>query len=243
MPTPRDPGDLTRGPELGPEFFRGQARHVARDLVGTLLLVEDAAAEGDGTDEADGGAVGGLVVEAEAYVNAVDPACHLAAGRTPRTEPFFQGPGTIYVYSIHGHDMLNFISSYRDHPEGILIRAIEPTHGRDPMRERRGRTDPVHLASGPGKLTQALGITRAEFDGQPLSESRLAVFETDVDPEVEASRRVGISEAADWPLRFTARESAFVSQPVRTEELDPGAVERAYAKLEDGADLPTVDSG
>lgn len=235
MPSPRDPDDLWTAAELGPEFFRGQARHVARDLVGTLLLVEE-------VDEAsDGGPVGGVVVEAEAYINAVDPACHLATGRTDRTEPFFRGPGTIYVYSIHGHDMLNFISAYREHPEGILVRAVEPTHGREVMRQRRGVGDPTELASGPGKLTQALGITRAAFDGRPLAESRLTLLETGWEPGVEVSRRVGVTSAADWPLRFTAAGSDFVSGPARTADLHPAAVEEAYRALEARDDLPTVD--
>lgn len=237
MPTPRDPDDLAVEAELGPDFFRGQARHVASDLVGTLLLVEEEKDE----EAPGGGPVGGVVVEAEAYVNAVDPACHLAAGRTDRTEPFFRGPGTIYVYAIHGHDMLNFISAYRDHPEGILVRAVEPTHGREVMRERRGVDDPRELASGPGKLTQALGITRAEFDGRPLVESRLSLVETGWEPAVEVSRRVGVTSAADWPLRFTAAGSDFVSEAARTADLDSAAVEDAYRALETRDDLPTVD--
>ena len=229
--TPRDADDIERGAELGAADFRGQARRVARDLVGALLLVE-----------APGGPVGGPVVETEAYVNAVDPASHLAAGRTPRTESFFRGAGTIYVYSIHGHQLLNVISAYGEYPEGILIRALEPTHDRALMRERRGRDDPAELASGPGKLAQALGVTRGEFDGEPLAESRLSLYRTDWVPDVTASRRIGVAAAEDWPLRFTATGSPFVSRPPKTEALDYDAVEGAYRRLgEGGEEWPTVD--
>lgn len=236
---PRDPADLERGSRLDADFFRGQARHVARDLVGTLLLNEADSDEGDG----DGTPVGGVVVETEAYVNALDPACHLSAGRTPRTEPFFRGPGTVYVFSIHGHHLFNVITAYEDHPEGILFRALEPTHGHERMRERRGRDAPTELTSGPGKLTEALGITREEHDGRPLAETSLALYGTDLDPDVEVSARVGVTGAEDWPLRFTDADSDCLSAPARQEALDYAAVENCYERLRaaESGELPTVD--
>lgn len=223
MPTPRTPGQFTRGEPLSVAAFRGQARDVAPDLLGTLLLVETAE-----------GPVGGLVVETEAYVNGVDPASHLAAGRTPRTVSFFGGPGHVYVYTIHGHHALNLISVTDGYPEGILIRAIEPTHGLDRMRDRRGFADPVKLASGPGKLTEALGITTETFDDRPLAETPLSVYETDLDPDVTVSGRIGVSKAADWPLRFTITDNTFVSQPVSTESLDNRVVDECYDRLVEG---------
>lgn len=241
MTPPRDPGDLARGERIGPGFFRGQAREVAPDLLGTLLLVEPPA------ESPLDRPVGGVVVETEAYVNAVDPACHLAAGRTPRTASFFGGAGTVYVYSIHGHAALNVISEYpaadgRRYPEGILIRALEPTHGRDAMRERRGFEDPRKLASGPGKLTEALGVTVEAFDDRPLAETRLSLYRADLDPDVTVSRRVGVTAAADWPLRFSVAGSDYVSQPIREADLDPDAVDAAYAALDDlEREFPTVD--
>lgn len=241
MTPPRDPSDVSRGDELTPDFFRGQARDVATDLIGTLLLVEPTAESSRDTP------VGGIIVEAEAYVNAADPSCHLAAGRTPRTEAFFSGAGTIYVYSIHGHAALNFISEYgaedgNRYPEGILVRAIEPTHGRDVMRERRGFDDPRKLASGPGKLTQALGISKAEFNDEPIWDTRLDLYHTDLDPDVKTSARVGVTSAENWPLRFTLADSDYVSQPIRDEGLDYETVDAAYSALDDPErSFPTVD--
>lgn len=180
----RDPDDFARGEPVGASFFEGEARDIAPELLGTLLLNE--------TDE---GTAGGLIVEAEAYVNALDPACHLSAGRTPRTEPFFSGAGTVYVFTIYGHHNLNVITQYESFPEGILIRALEPTHGRDLMRERRGFEEPSKLTSGPGRLTEALGVTKAEHDGRPLGETSLSLYHTDLDPEVTVSSRVGVTSA------------------------------------------------
>lgn len=221
MPTPRDPDDVDVGAELTDEDFRGQARDVAPGLLGTLLVV-------DGPE----GLVGGLVVETEAYVNGVDPAAHLAAGHTPRTAPFFEGAGTIYVYTIHAHDALNVVTVADGYPEGVLVRAVEPTHGRDVMRERRGFDDPAALTSGPGKLTEALGVTRAEFDGRPLADARLSFRETDVTRRVEVSGRIGVSAAADWPLRFTLAGNPFVSRPVPADaSLDHEAVDACYERL------------
>lgn len=224
MPTPRTPADFTRGAPLTADAFRGQGRRIAPNLLGTLLLV-------DGPD----GPVGGIVVETEAYVNGVDPASHLTAGRTPRTASFFGGPGNVYVYTIHGHHALNLIAVDDGYPEGILIRALEPTHGLDVMRQRRGFDDPGKLAGGPGRLTEALGITTEEFDDRPLAETRLALYETDLDPDVTASGRIGVSGAEAFPLRFTITDNPFVSKPVPDDEsLDYEAVERCYDCLAEG---------
>lgn len=238
---PRAPDDVETGRTLTADDFQGrQARHIAKDLVSTLLL--DHSLDTDGAEQP----VGGLIVEAEAYVNAVDPACHLAAGRTARTESFFSGPGTVYVYVMHGHAALNLISTYRDHPEGILIRAIEPTHGLETMADRRGididTSGITNLASGPGKLTQALGITKSEYDDHPLADTPLTISETDWDPEVETTARIGVTSAEDWPLRYIVRDSPFVSQPAPDVDLDWDAVDRAYAELETRDNLPTVDN-
>lgn len=116
--------------EIQESFFADrQARRVARDLIGKFLAVE----------EVSGSITGGLIVETEAYVSDVDPSCHLADGRTARTEPFFSGPGTVYVFKIYSHNNVNFITRYNTHPEGVLIRAVEPTHDIDQMIDRTGR--------------------------------------------------------------------------------------------------------
>lgn len=232
MPTPRSPDQFTTGTHLSLDAFRGQSRRVAPALLGTLLLVESP-----------DGPVGGLVVETEAYVNGVDPASHLAAGRTPRTSSFFGGPGTVYVYSMHGHHLLNLITVSDGYPEGVLVRALEPTHGLDAARERRGFDDTGTLTSGPGRLTEAVDVTTDEFDDRPLPETRLSLYETDLDPEVATSGRVGVSDAENWPLRFTVADDEFVSRPVRTDEsLDHDAVDRCYDRLsEDCDDAHAID--
>lgn len=238
---PRSPDDFEVGERVDQSFFERAARNVARDLVGTLLVNE--------TDEC---TVGGLIVETEAYVNAVDPACHLTAGRTARTEAFFSGPGTVYVFVMHGHAALNLITATNDHPEGVLVRAIEPTHGVDVMRERRGYDDRTVLAAGPGRLTEALGVSRAGFDDRALADTTLSISRTDWEPDVDVTGRIGVTSAADWPLRFVAAENEYVSQPAPDVDLDHEAVADAYERLEaddqrdspnrqNASDLPTVD--
>jgi DNA-3-methyladenine glycosylase len=232
---PRSPGDFEVGERVEQSFFEREAREVAPDLVGKLLVNE--------RPETDAGRVGGLIVETEAYVNAVDPACHLAAGRTARTEAFFSGPGTVYVFSMHGHAALNLITATEDHPEGILIRAVEPTHGVETMRERRGFEDPTRLASGPGKLTEAIGVTKADYDDRALSETSLELRETDWTPTIDVTGRVGVTGAEDWPLRFVANDSDFLSSTPPNVDLNHEAVAAAYERLHANADndLPTVD--
>ncbi|MFB6073098.1 MAG: DNA-3-methyladenine glycosylase, partial [Halobacterium sp.] len=163
------------------------------------------------------------------------------AGRTDRTAAFFSGPGTVYVFSIHGHDALNVITATDGHPEGVLVRALEPTDGVDAMRERRGFDDPAKLASGPGRLTEALGVTRAGYDDRPLADTTLSLHRTDWNPDVAVTGRVGVTSAAGWPLRFVAPASDCVSATPPDVDLDPGAVEAAYERLHADADLPTVD--
>lgn len=216
--------DVEPGPPVETDFFAGrQATTVAEDLLGTLLVVE--------TEEAI--PVGGVIVETEAYVNDLDPACHLTAGRTERTEPFFSGPGTVYVYKIWWNHNLNFITEYAGHPEGVLIRAVAPTYGLDIMRERRETTATSELTTGPGKLTEALGIKKEEYDNRPLTETPLTIYETDYEPSVTVGPRIGVSEADDWPLRFCDEDSPFLSKPIgTTDTLDYDAVAQCYRHLE-----------
>ncbi len=128
-------------------FYARSVHEVARDLVGCTLLHDG---------------VGGTIVETESY-HRDDPACHAYGGPTPRSEILWGAPGIAYVYFSYGvHSLLNAVCEPEGEAAAVLIRAIEPTHGIDAMRERRGREDVRDLCSGPGKLTQALGVELAD---------------------------------------------------------------------------------
>src|SRR5213594_362097 len=133
-------------------FFARSVHAVAPDLIGATLLFKG---------------MGGIIVELEAYHH-TDPAAHSFVGRTARNAVMFGPPGYAYLYRSYGiHWCLNFVCEEEGSASAVLIRALEPTHGLDQMRKRRGVDDPRLLCSGPGKLCQALGVTR-EHDGLPL---------------------------------------------------------------------------
>jgi DNA-3-methyladenine glycosylase len=146
------------------------------------------------------GETSGIVIETEAYLGVGDLAAHSAVGITPRTRVIFGPPGHAYVYLNYGiHECLNIVAEAEGTAGCVLIRALQPAGGIDLMRERRkGAKD---LAGGPGKLTQALGITRA-LNGADLTLGPLTVRDTVVQPKVRVSARVGISKSVDLPLRF-----------------------------------------
>jgi DNA-3-methyladenine glycosylase len=184
-------------------FYNRPTVEVARALLGKLLVHGETA---------------GTIVETEAYLGGDDLASHSARGITPRTKVIFGPPGHAYVYLNYGiHECLNIVAE----PEGaagcVLIRAIEPVRGIELMRERRGRVrkdgvrkDGVRkdseLASGPGKLTVAMGITRA-LNGADVTRGALTVRERNLrgEWEIVTTARIGITKCADWPLRFVVR--------------------------------------
>ena len=150
--------------------------------------------------------VAGLIVETEAYLGLDDLAAHASRGKTKRTEVLFGPPGRAYVYFIYGlHACLNVVADSRGSPGCVLIRALAPLCGLHAMYRRRGWSGPpAGLANGPGKLTEALAITRAQY-GRRMDCGDLTIrrwlhppaFEVDITP------RIGITACADWPLRFT----------------------------------------
>lgn len=171
---------------------------VARRLVGWTLLVDG---------------VGGVIVETEAY-DADDPASHSFRGGTARNAAMFGPPGHAYVYLSYGmHWCLNVVCREAGHGAAVLIRAIEPTDGLARMSERRDLADHRLLASGPGRLGQALGIDRS-FDGLPLDRPPFAWRAPAAEVAVAADVRIGITRGAERPWRFGLAGSRFLSRPI-----------------------------
>ena len=182
-------------------FYRRATVAVARDLLGKLLVSGPAA---------------GIIVETEAYLGGDDLASHSAVGITDRTRVIFGPPGHAYVYLSYGmHECLNIVAEPAGTPGCVLIRALEPVEGLELMRTRRpaARRD-RDLTSGPGKLTRALGITRAN-NGVDMTRGRLVVRtpRIEVPFEIGVTKRIGITKCADLPLRFVIRGNQFVSGP------------------------------
>ncbi len=190
---------------LGEEFFDRSVHQVACDLLGCTLLYGDC---------------GGVIVETESYERD-DPACHAYVGRTARNEVLFGPPGRAYVYLSYGiHSLLNAVAEPDGQAAAVLIRALRPTVGLDAMRGRRGRLDEEELCSGPGKLTEALGVELAD-NGVSLSAPPFAVLPRAgewAEVEVAVGPRVGISKATENPWRFCAADCRFVSRPWPAEQ-------------------------
>jgi DNA-3-methyladenine glycosylase len=181
---------------LPADRFARSVHDLAPELIGATLLVDG---------------VGGRIVEVEAYDHE-DPASHGYRGRTARNASMFGPPGHAYVYRSYGiHWCLNLVCEAVGVANAILVRALEPTHGLEAMRERRGLENPMLLCSGPGRLCQALGITR-EHDGLALDRPPFELFERDRRVEVVAGPRIGITRAAELPWRYVEAGSRFVSR-------------------------------
>jgi DNA-3-methyladenine glycosylase len=156
--------------------------------------------------------VGGVVVETEAYAPD-DPASHSFRGRSARNAAMFGPPGRLYVYRSYGvHWCANVVCEPEGVGAAVLLRALEPSAGLEQMTARRRVAAPKLLCSGPGRLTQALGITGAH-DGLPLDEPPFSLLPSERDAELVAGPRVGISSATDLPWRYSLAGSAFVSRP------------------------------
>lgn len=184
-------------------FYDRPVLEVARDLVGCLV---------------NHGECAGVIVETEAYHDS-EPACHAFVGLTPRTATLFGPPGRAYVYRSYGiHALLNAVCEPEGVGAAVLIRALEPVEGIDLMRKRRGLEAPRALCSGPGKLTQALGIG-LQHNGADLEHGAVIVSPRPAawrHVGVTLDRRIGITKAVDLPWRFCATGSRFISAPVRT---------------------------
>jgi DNA-3-methyladenine glycosylase len=191
----------TASPRLGKvlkrSFFARDVRDVARDLIGATLLVEG---------------IGGPIVEVEAY-HQTEPAAHSYNGPTPRNQVMFGPPGFAYVYRSYGlHWCVNFVCEQEGMAAAVLIRALEPTHGVETMRRRRHLDDERALCSGPGKLTEALGISIAH-NGLPLDQPPIALHARTEKVEVATGIRIGITKAVELPWRYGIKGSRFLSKP------------------------------
>ena len=182
-------------------FFQRDVHVVAPELIGAELYVDG---------------VGGTIVEVEAYDHE-DPAAHGYGGRrTERNASMFLPGGHAYVYRSYGiHWCLNFVCEDEGVASAVLIRAVEPTQGLEAMRARRRLDEPRLLMSGPGRLCQALGITR-EHDGLPLDRAPFELRARRGEPELLVGPRIGITKAADRPWRYGLAGSRFLSRPFRT---------------------------
>jgi DNA-3-methyladenine glycosylase len=183
-------------------FYERPVVEVARELVGCVVTHGECA---------------GVIVETEAYHDS-EPACHAFVGLTARTETLFGPPGRAYVYRSYGiHALLNAVCEPEGVGAAVLIRALEPLEGIELMRARRGLEQLRALCSGPGKLTQALGI-ELPHNGLDLAEGPLTIAARPrAWPEVPVSvdRRIGITRAVELPWRFCAAGNRFLSRPVR----------------------------
>ena len=188
MPTP---------PRLTRRFFDRSVHEVAPELIGASLFV---------------GGAGGVIVEVEAYHH-TDPAAHSYTGPTERNAVMFGPPGYAYVYRSYGiHWCLNFVCEEEGSASAVLIRAIEPTTGLALMRRRRGLKEARLLSSGPGRLTQAMGITHAH-NGLALDEAPFSLTVRTEEPEILTGPRIGITKAADLPWRYGLKGSRHLSKP------------------------------
>jgi DNA-3-methyladenine glycosylase len=195
-------------PALPRSFFLDPPDVVARKLIGKVLV-----------RRYEGRRLAGRIVEVEAYFGLDDPAAHTFIGKTPRNAVLFGPPGFAYVYFIYGmHFCLNFSCEPDGQAGGVLLRALEPLENLGRMAELRGLdpdANPRLLTSGPGRLCEALGITRATHNGVDVTSRRSGLWVEDdgfACGDLDVSPRVGIRKAADRPLRFALAGNRFVSR-------------------------------
>ena len=189
--------------KLPREFYLRDGLTVARELIGKKLVTR-----------LPEGVTSGIIVETEAYMGTIDAAAHSYRGKTERTKIFFGAGGFVYVYLIYGmHLCTNVVANVEDVPEAVLIRALEPVDGVELMKYRRGKKNLRELCSGPGKLSQALGVTK-NFYGADLCGDEIFIETTDFQTTVAATKRINVDyagAAADYLWRFIAAGNKFLS--------------------------------
>ncbi|MDR0455350.1 MAG: DNA-3-methyladenine glycosylase [Treponema sp.] len=181
---------------LGQKFFNQPTIDLARALLGKYLVC---------------GNLKGKIVETEAYLYHDDPGCHASRGISPRNAPMFGPAGRTYVYLIYGmYHCLNIVSGKTGEGEAVLIRALEPVQGIALMQKRRKTEKIENLCNGPGKLTQAFGITR-KHNNLSLLDGKLQIHTSREKPEIVSDRRIGLSAGQELELRFFIKGNRFVS--------------------------------
>ena|SRR5690625_695795 len=184
------------------EFMKQDTLEAAKKLLGLEIITK-----------IEGQLTSGFITEVEAYLAVEDKAAHTFGGKkNKKNEMMYKPYGHIYVYSMHGHNCMNFLTT-DGKPEGVLIRGLEPNMGIDIMKERRGRD--INLTDGPGKLTKSLGITRNEHNGMELNNETLIVRHGRTPHNILATPRIGIDnkeEAVDYPYRFIVEGNPHVSR-------------------------------
>jgi DNA-3-methyladenine glycosylase len=196
-----------RAATLPVSFFDRPADAVARDLLGAVVV-----------SRVGGMRTAGVIVETEAYLGYDDPASHgFLHRRNERNAAMFGPPGLWYVYRSYGmHWCANLVCESEGRASAVLLRALAPVGGLQTMRRRRGGVDDRLLCAGPGRLCQALGITRS-LDGTAMSRSPVTVIEPQPAaprPAIACTPRIGITKAADWPLRFVVADSPYLSKRI-----------------------------
>ncbi|MDR1868539.1 MAG: DNA-3-methyladenine glycosylase [Treponema sp.] len=182
---------------LGKKFFNQPTVELAKSLLGKYLCL---------------GNLKGMIVETEAYLYRDDPGCHASRGLTKRNAPMFCPAGRAYVYFIYGmYHCLNIVSGKEGEGEAVLIRALEPVQGIPLMQKRRKTKRIENLCNGPGKLTQAFGITR-KHNNLCLLEENFCIRSSRKKPEICTSRRIGLSAGKELELRFFIKGNRFVSK-------------------------------
>ena len=189
--------------KLPREFYLRDGLTVARELIGKKLVTN---LRGEVTS--------GVIVETEAYMGAIDAASHAYKGLTERTKIFYGAGGFVYVYLIYGRNICtNVVANVENVPEAVLIRALEPIEGVELMKLRRGKKNLRELCSGPGKLSQALGVTK-DFYGLDLCGEEIFIETTDFRADVMTTKRINVDyagAAADYLWRFVEAGSKFLS--------------------------------
>jgi DNA-3-methyladenine glycosylase len=207
---------------LSQSFYRRPTVHVAKDLLGQILVHETPL-----------GITSGRIVETEAYLPQNDPGCHAARGKTPRNEVMFGPGGFSYVYFCYGnHFMFNFVTEREGVPGAVLVRALEPVKGAELMAKRREKFGPEDfgLTNGPGKLVQALGLHRGH-NKLPVFKKPLYVLAQKRKDPVAVTTRIGITEGSELPLRFFLKGNPYLSVKAGMDRPSPGKKKKMKAMV------------